>query len=37
VRYTVIIGVLNRFYNKFVIDVKNEKINYPGKPTYSEK
>ncbi|CDW76794.1 UNKNOWN [Stylonychia lemnae] len=37
VRYTVITGILNRFYNKFVIDVKNEKINYPGKPQINEK
>lgn len=32
VRYTIVAGILTRFYNKFFLDLKNEKVQYPGKP-----
>lgn len=25
-------GILTRFYNKFLLDIKNDRVIYPGKP-----
>eukprot|EP00347_Sterkiella_histriomuscorum_P002102 403369466 len=33
VRYTIVAGILTRFYNKFLLDLKNERVTYPGKPS----